>query len=347
MTSTIHEGDSRPLSTQRLRFQLRLSWDDGDAQAYAREISTSSLTVETDGILESGATVRFEGQIGQDLRWETISGQGRIAPPVEGGDTRGAGGAVVQIEVEEFFQGRPALEVALARPPDEPPPGADGSEGEERRAAPRFRVGIPVRWGEARPLHRTGFMTHVSAAGAFVLATEAPLPQGTPIRLSFELPTGDGIVPATADAVITRIAWGVESEGYGLGISFDRSNDPASVLTDFLLTEIDAAQGVRVSLAGEEPAGAPVEEEPEDEPTAEPTAEPAAKPATPVPGTALSARKPGAEKGDDPSGLLESLTQTLAGGGSFRLSSMTKILLFGMLASFFLYLVHNCMSAFE
>lgn len=372
MSKSGAEGIPPGPALRRVRLLLHLTWEDGDADAFVRELSVSALVLDMESPPAAGAEVRFEGQIPDSLHNEVFAGKGRVADPATAPDE---GTSDVRIEVEEVFQGQAALERVLSRPPDLPPSTEEGAEGEDRRAAPRFRVGFPVRWGENRPLDRSGFMTDVSAAGAFLLASEAPLPQGTPIRLSFPVP-GDGrLLEATADATITRIAWGVDSEGYGLGITFDRSRDPASALTDFLLEEIDAADrasspprdtsppppipppdddgedeapdGV-LAADGPEEEDAPRPPSPPPRETPDAAAEPVApRPAAPPPGTAFSARKPGVEPAEGRGALLETLSDTLAGGGSVRMRSMTKILLFAMLASFLLYLVHSCMSAFE
>ncbi len=59
-----------------------------------------------------------------------------------------------------------------------------------------------------------------------------------------------------------------------------------------------------------------------------------------------SARRVDAE--EEGSGeLLEKLSDTIARGGPVRMRTSTKILLFALLALFFLYVVRSCMSAFE
>ncbi len=365
------EGEPRASASRRISLLLRLTWDEGEIFAYTRYVSLSGLFVETEHPIPLDSTLRLEGEIAGDLRRQAVAAQGRVVEVVSPEDlTRDRPVPGVSIELDEIFQGESDLLGAVERPADTPPPTADGAAGEERRSAPRFCVGVPVRWGEAWPPGHSGYMSNVSASGALLLAADAPLPVGTRLGLSFELPDGGELVTVRAEALVVRIAGGRDAGGYGLGIAFDRSRQPASALTDFLLDRIEDSSGSR-DLPSEEyvqgpedsgdaadgpppladavdvdepPApGAPDTEEPQS--AASPT--PGTMRAAPPAGTPMSARKPGTPAEDPPSDLLGTLSDTLSGtlsGGGIRVRWLTKVLMLGMLAAFMLWMVKYCFS---
>ena len=63
MTGHDAEGDPRIPILRRFRLLLHLTWEDGDADAFVREVSATSLHLEMGAAPAGGTEVRFEGQI--------------------------------------------------------------------------------------------------------------------------------------------------------------------------------------------------------------------------------------------------------------------------------------------
>jgi hypothetical protein len=256
-------------------------------------------------------------------------------------------GLVVHIRELTVVEAAPA---SVVPPPVEPDPAETGG-------GPRYRLRIPARWGGSLPPSRMGLLSNENSSGAFVLAAEELAPEGERIHVEFDLPGGQERVTVRAEATVV---WTTEvgvGDMAGMALAFERAAEGEDAVTRFLLGPIAEAMIGRLD-SGETETETETESESESETESERMAAPTESESEPVSRAPAartpwasrdmtSARIPAKAEEQRPDELLEKLSNTIATGGSERMRSTTKILVFAMAAVFMLYLIKHCMGAVE
>jgi hypothetical protein len=129
--------------------------------------------------------------------------------------------------------------------------------------APRVTVGLPLLWGSSLPPDRDGFVTNVSATGAYI-ATEHPEPRDATIHVWLDLPIRGRLQTVKALARVVRtLEDPAPGEPAGMGVAFEQASMSNDALIQFLqrnLARQDAATGEGGTVSGPAPWQQPVDD---------------------------------------------------------------------------------------
>jgi hypothetical protein len=276
--------------------------------------------VRTTRPADVGTEVRFAGQLGPEGEGGGFHGSGTVTRAVaEGEFLGGEPGPGLAIQIGELIVVEAAPSSVVPPPAETDPAAADGG--------PRYRLRVPARWGGSLPPTRTGLLSNESSSGAFVLAAEELAPEGERIHVEFDLPDGLERVTVRSEATVAWITENGVEDMAAMALAFERAEEGEDPVTRFLLGPIAEAL-----VGGDETESTPG----------------GASPRSPWASRDMtSARIPARAEEQRPQELLDKLSDTIARGGSERMRSTTKILVFALLAIFMLYLIKHCMGAVE
>ena len=132
------------------------------------------------------------------------------------------------LELERLLRLRKRLEKVFG--------GLEGSRPGERRATPRVRTLLEVRFDDDAEIGRV-LMTNLSRGGIFV-PTEVPLPIGTEIKLRIRIEASSTEVALLGEVVSCNVGPRLDAEQRGMGIRFKKLSEGDQKIVDDLYERV-------------------------------------------------------------------------------------------------------------
>jgi hypothetical protein len=226
-------ADRRGAPRVRLTYRVQVRCGAESFSAHSIDVSATGIYLETRQRLPVGSVVHlsFNAASGGTAR-EPVELEGEVArsvAPAEAVQSRLPPG--LGVSFTRFLWGGEAFAADLAARLGE---GASHPMLQRRRHR-RVAVGIPVYWGHEGTRREAGYLTNLSAAGAFFLEGGATtVPAGASVNLWFEVPVDGEARPVRAVARVLSTTGTAGGGPSGMGIAIETSPLDQATLQAFL-----------------------------------------------------------------------------------------------------------------
>jgi Tfp pilus assembly protein PilZ len=228
----IPAADRRSAPRVGVAYRVCLRCGSRELICHTSDVSLTGTFLETRDELAPGTPVHLSFAVGQVNAEGQVEVEGRVArwvSPASAAETGGIPG--LGIEFTRFIWGAGTLRHAL----DQLLAGCRSAHFAGRRRSARVAVGLPICWGNTCKPTLAGFLTNLSASGAYFIESCMRVPVGTHLHLWFELPVHGEVQAVRAVAIVVRVTdASTDGEASGMGVQFEQSSIDRAVLQDFL-----------------------------------------------------------------------------------------------------------------